>query len=603
MLTGNNALASYKVGDIIGKVLSTDIVTYINDTKVASYNIAGRTAIIAQDLSCFKFAVEFNEEERILSIKEGQGAKGYLSPITTGSASIGEAVGNVYYTDIVTYYEGLWIESFNIGGLTCVYADDLAKMCGADYVWDDNARTVKITKKNYVPALKKTEAARKLDTGEIYAEKEFSLRRWGKAKSSHITQNDDGGYTVVEVGEHINIEKYDASFNLTESYAIARELPIFGTLYFGKDYNYIAFGQENFSEDNSREIIKIVIYDKNFVKISEVPVYNCKTTVPFDAGSAQLSESGEYLVLHASRSQYAEENGARPQTQLTVIINKADWSVNNMLGKFQPNHTSHSLKQHVRVEGENIITLDLCDTAPYRGAVLSVLDPLGNTRLVQSIFNAGGPLGANCTGMMTGGLEITETGYLAVINTIDHSLPTSYDSVMIGGIENENRDIYLIWTNKETGEIKHNCLARYTGLQRTGSVPHLVDLEDGTYAVLWQEYTDGESGIIKEAPVNCVISDGNGNPLTETVKISQALLSDSCTPVKAGNSLVWYVNTESGREFYSLNLSAVKGSLDEEEKAEAAEKPQEPQESADNMVAEEKTEEKPRKEILEVDGI
>jgi len=602
--------AEYAVGDIIGDVLSTDIVTYINDTEVASFNINGRTAIVAQDLSCFGFSVQFSEEQRTLTIKKGNTAGGYLAEAVKSSGAVGEKVGNVYFTDIVTYCDDTWIQSFNIGGLTSVFADDVAALLGAGFEWNETERTVRVTTKGYKPVIKKISSVRSLDAGSTYAEREFSLRRWGKAKNSHITVNPDGGYTVVEIGEHVNIEKYDASFNLTESYAIKRELPIFGTLYFGKDYNYIAFGQDNFSEDNSREIIKIVIYDKSFVKISEVPIFNCKTTVPFDAASAEISEDDNFLVLHASRSQYAEENGSRPQTQLTIVINKADWSLNNMLGKYQPNHTSHSLRQHVRVANDKITTLDLCDTAPYRGVVLSVLDFKGNPEKVQSIFNAGGPLGANCTGIMTGGLEVTKTGCLAVINSIDHSLPTGYDSVSISGIENEERDIYLIALNGETGEIMHNCLARYTGLNKTGSVPKLVKVDEETYAVLWQEYDNSEA-LVTEAIVSCVLADGSGKLISDTVKIPNALLSDSCTPVINGNSLVWYVNTDAGRDFYSVDLSAVKGvEADFSEEVPKAEeiKVNEPEKNVDEIKSEEisekvNKEEKPRKEILEVDGI
>ena len=71
------------------------------------------------------------------------------------------------------------------------------------------------------------------------------------------------------------------------------------------------------------------------MKISEVSINNCKTALPFDASIGDMCENDRYLVLHTSRSQYKEENGERPQTQLTVIIDKQTWQVVNMLGKFQ----------------------------------------------------------------------------------------------------------------------------------------------------------------------------------------------------------------------------------------------------------------------------
>ena len=49
-----NALAP---GDPIGWVLHTDIIAYINDTPIRSYNIGGYTYVIAEDLIGYGFDV------------------------------------------------------------------------------------------------------------------------------------------------------------------------------------------------------------------------------------------------------------------------------------------------------------------------------------------------------------------------------------------------------------------------------------------------------------------------------------------------------------------------------------------------------------------
>ncbi|MBQ7097398.1 MAG: hypothetical protein IJN96_04905, partial [Clostridia bacterium] len=41
---------SAKPGDIAGKIYSTDIIAYVNDKPIESYNIGGKTAIIMEDL-------------------------------------------------------------------------------------------------------------------------------------------------------------------------------------------------------------------------------------------------------------------------------------------------------------------------------------------------------------------------------------------------------------------------------------------------------------------------------------------------------------------------------------------------------------------------
>ena len=546
---------AYNVGDVIGKVLSTDIVTYIDGIRVPSFNIAGRTAVVSENLNAcgVGYCVSYSEENRALSISPNGGKDNqrdfFHFDTDTSSKPVGTPIMNVLYSDIKTYVNSSLVESFNIGGYTCIYTDELAKHIGT-YLWDEAARTVNISTqgKKIVPNAVKTSSARMLSADESVITKSETFKRWDSPAKSHLTLTEDGEYMAVEIAEHINIETYDESFNLKNSFAIQKELPLFGGLYFGKDFNYIAFGQENLLYDNSREVIRIVIYDKNFVKISQVSIANCKTSVPFDASSGEIHEDERYLVLHTSRTQYPDENGNAPQTQLTVVIDKHTWQVSNILGKFQYNHTSHAFRELVRIDEGRIITANYSDAAPIRGAFLQELDFEGKIIHTQGIFNVGGPLGANCTGAMIGNLEASSSGYLVPISTIDHSLPTGYSNVNIDGIDRENRDIYLLWTDKNTWEQKHTCLARYTGVALTGSVPYIVKLHSGNFMVLWQQFSDYS----EESEKMCfAFIDKDGNQIGKTHSTT-GMLSESCKPIEKDGRVVWYVNTDSGRDFYSL---------------------------------------------------
>ncbi len=590
---------AYNVGDVIGKILSTDIVTYIEGVRVPSYNINGRTAVIAQNLNALgknlNFGVSFDEESRTLTITDkdifmtGQ-EEALIYNDSAASKPVGTPVGDVYYTDITTNFNGTAMESFNIGGLTCVYSDDLAKLCGT-YIWDEDNRTVNVYRSGtYIPSVTRYDSGRALGAAESVISHSETFNRWGAPSSSYLTHNPDGTFTAVEVDEHINIETYDREFNHLSSFAIKKELPLVGTLLFGKDYNYIAFGQENLLEDNSREIIKIVIYDKSFVKISEVSVNNCKTSIPFDASGASMAENDTHLVLHTSRSQYLDESGNRPQTQLTIIVDKSTWTVSNVLGKFQYNHTSHALQEFVKIDSNRLITANLSDAAPIRGAFLQELDFSGKIINTQSIFNVGGALAANCTGIMIGGLESSESGFLVPLSTIDHSLATGYSSINIDGIEKENRDIYLLWTDKNTYEMRHTCLARYTGVGLSGSVPYIVKLADDNFMVLWQRFTDGE----EDSNTLCyAFIDGSGNQIGN-VYTASARLSEDCAPILAGDSVIWYVDTPTGREFYSVYADITALTAQEQEEAPSPAVPSDKEQSY-------REEEKDK--ITEVDGI
>lgn len=593
---------AYNVGDVIGKVLSTDIVTYIDGIRVPSFNIAGRTAVVAENLNAcgVGYYVSYSEADRALSISPKGGKDGqrdfFHFDTDTASKPVGTPIMNVLYSDIKTYVDTQLVESFNIGGYTCIYTDELAKHCGT-YSWDEAARTVNIFTegRKILPTAVKTESARMLSADESVITKSETFERWTSPAKSHLTVTEVGEYMAVEISENINIETYDESFNLKNSFAIQKELPLFGGLYFGKDFNYIAFGQENLMCDNSREVIRIVIYDKNFVKISQVSVTNCKTSVPFDASSGEMHEDERYLVLHTSRTQYPDENGSSPQTQLTVIIDKHTWQASNILGKFQYNHTSHAFRELVRIDEGRLITANYSDAAPIRGAFLQELDFEGKIIHTQGIFNVGGPLGANCTGAMIGNLEVSPTGYFIPMSTIDHSLPTGYSNVNIDGIDRENRDIYLLWTDKNTWEQKHTCLARYTGVALTGSVPYIVKISDGNFMVLWQQFSDYS----EESEKMCfAFMDKDGNQIGKTHS-TNAVLSESCKPIEKDGKVVWYVNTDSGRDFYSLVSDA--NAYDEAEEEIVI--PTVPEEKSEDIALPEDNEKEDIDKPVIVDGI
>lgn len=63
---------SANVGDIVGKIYSTDIASDIDDMPIQSYNIGGKTVIIAEDLANYGFKVVWNEAGRRLDIHTGK---------------------------------------------------------------------------------------------------------------------------------------------------------------------------------------------------------------------------------------------------------------------------------------------------------------------------------------------------------------------------------------------------------------------------------------------------------------------------------------------------------------------------------------------------
>lgn len=155
---------SAEVGDIAGQIYSTDIASDIDDMPIQSYNIGGRTVIIAEDLINYGFKVIWNAEGRRLDIYTGKLPESSPEPEISFGETIGSVIGNIYETDIVTAFNDMFVETYNLGGKTAVVLEDMASLsaskqisrdnnlfynlgmsiAGAKALWNESARTISL---------------------------------------------------------------------------------------------------------------------------------------------------------------------------------------------------------------------------------------------------------------------------------------------------------------------------------------------------------------------------------------------------------------------------------------------------------------------------
>ena len=149
LLQGSITANNYSIGDIIGDILYTDIVTYINGKKINSYSLNGRTAIVAEDLVNYGFEVKWNEESRELHISKEQGSmsssdsKTLTNDEALSGYNIGDVIGHILYSDIVTYFNGEKIDSFSLNGRTAIVVEDLSNY-GIEVTWDSENRELHV---------------------------------------------------------------------------------------------------------------------------------------------------------------------------------------------------------------------------------------------------------------------------------------------------------------------------------------------------------------------------------------------------------------------------------------------------------------------------
>ncbi|MDO5478574.1 MAG: hypothetical protein Q4G23_05355 [Clostridia bacterium] len=129
-------VSAARIGDVVNKTVYTDIVAKINGYDIASYNIDGYTVIVAEDLRNYGFNVEWREAERALYITKNKAAMSVNSSYTAmeiPASQLGKKANDVLYTDIRTYIEGEAVRSYNIGGKTVIYFDELRRYGAVSY--------------------------------------------------------------------------------------------------------------------------------------------------------------------------------------------------------------------------------------------------------------------------------------------------------------------------------------------------------------------------------------------------------------------------------------------------------------------------------------
>ena len=142
--------------DVEGKIYSTDILAYINDKPIESYNIGGKTVIIAETLfqPGYGFGGYYNDDDRLLVVEPFFAMPYSEEAVERGT--IGKIIGDVYKTDIKVLFNDIEVKGYNIGSKTAICIEDLGNLSdspNADYgyskyycnfEWDESERTIKL---------------------------------------------------------------------------------------------------------------------------------------------------------------------------------------------------------------------------------------------------------------------------------------------------------------------------------------------------------------------------------------------------------------------------------------------------------------------------
>lgn len=109
----------------------SDILAMIDYLPIPSYNVNGTTYVVAEDLNCYGFDVNWNSEERCLNIVRNRDKAYYdlndVAFLDKEEFKINSVAYTIIDSDIKTYMDGILVPSYNINGRTIVSMDDLSR--------------------------------------------------------------------------------------------------------------------------------------------------------------------------------------------------------------------------------------------------------------------------------------------------------------------------------------------------------------------------------------------------------------------------------------------------------------------------------------------
>ena len=384
---------------------------------------------------------------------------------------------------------------------------------------------------------------------------------------SYLEPTADGGYLRVfswaekivvdgmlgEGDDSFTVEYYDKDFQYLRSIAIEMELPLFGGYYNDGQYRYLVVGQENYGEDDTVEVVRVIRYTQDWIRVDSASLYGANTCVPFSGNSLRMSHSGNMLYICTGYATYGSNFFMHIKANMTLALYTPtmEFAIPEGAAADDPfGHISSSNDRFIQTDGQDVIAVD------YNPEPMGVVVLQRNSGTAGKYYNVSECEKVNILEMYddvtasTGGLEISDTAYIIA--------GKAYTDISGGGAK---WNIFVAATSKEDFSEEGTTITWLTNYgpsaKRTISTPHLVKVNEDTFAVLWteRENTYNAVQVLKFAYV-----DQNGQ-WDGIIYTTEGELSD-CKPVVIDGRLVWYTaykelfgeNDNWMPEFYEIYL-------------------------------------------------
>ena len=378
--------------------------------------------------------------------------------------------------------------------------------------------------------------------------KHYSTDRYGSVVSSQLHY--DGDKLIrAEIGKNaVYIEEFDKNYNLKSSYSVNGELENICGVYIGSTDNFVVCSQQNPTENDSVEVVRIIKFSKTWKRIASASIFGANTYIFADAGSLRFAEYGNYLYVRSCHEMYTTSDGLHHQANMTFVVDTNSMTVthdNYQISNRNNGYVSHSFNQFIAIDEDtnSVIAVDHGDAYPRSIIMFRYKNQLGADELTnpQSIdlFYIEGVSGDNVTGVTVSDIIVTDNNYIVAFNS------TPQDNISV------TRNIYLAIVPKDSFKSESVNLIKltdYTGRDNTVcGYPYITDIGNGEYSLIWEANALTED----HNTTYYTTIDENGNLLSQ-IKSFEAYLSD-CEPVFVDNKVIWYSTFNSEPVFYYVN--------------------------------------------------
>ena len=374
--------------------------------------------------------------------------------------------------------------------------------------------------------------------------------QWSNTVKSYLTVCDNGNYMRVQssaIEGKLLVEYYSSDFEPLSTKLIDNELPVFGAFYDSGNNYYVLSGQENPKQNDSLEVFRITKYDKNWNKIKSCGLYGANTTVPFDAGSARMTHSGDHLLVRTCHEMYKSSDGNNHQSNVTIEVDMPSMTITDSytgIMNVDYGYVSHSFNQFIKTDGTHIVALDHGDAHPRSAVLVKYNSDFTTGKFFPSYYEKGGNIDVvtypeytsghyNYTGAAIGGFDVSSSSYIVAQSTVDLDYINT----------SKTRNVYVSAVSKDLSTNKLNKITSYAEGTDSASAPQLVKINNNSFLLLWA----------RDTKVSCVKLNADGT-VNGSIHTFEGSLSD-CQPVIKNGRAVWYVYDKNNVTFNSLNLS------------------------------------------------